>query len=133
MRGQVQFEKIVKMHGAVSALKGIDFDGWFDIGREYTERWLHQQQIRDAVGAPGLTGRAWLHPTLDIFVRALPHTFRHARAAPGSSVRVEIEGEAGGVWTVVRSGQAAARRSARRRPPAVTATSAIMPLLPTGR
>ena len=79
---------------------------WFDIGREYTERWLHQQQIRDAVGAPGLTGRAWLHPTLDIFVRALPHTFRHARAAARSSVRVEIEGEAGGVWTVVRSEEA---------------------------
>jgi uncharacterized protein (TIGR03083 family) len=76
---------------------------WFDIGREYTERWLHQQQIREAVGAPGLTGRAWLHPTLDIFVRALPHTFRHTRAAPGSSVRVEIQGDAGGVWTVVRS------------------------------
>ena len=26
---------------------------WFDIGREYTERWHHQQQIREAVGAPG--------------------------------------------------------------------------------
>ena len=22
---------------------------WFDVGREYTERWLHQQQIRDAL------------------------------------------------------------------------------------
>ena len=76
---------------------------WFDIGREYTERWLHQQQIRDAVGVPGLTGRVWLHPTLDIFVRALPHTFRHTTVAPGSSVRVEIQGDAGGVWTMVRS------------------------------
>ena len=45
---------------------------WFDIGREYTERWLHQQQIREAVGAAGLTARRWLHPTLDSFVRALP-------------------------------------------------------------
>ena len=76
---------------------------WFDIGREYTERWLHQQQIRDAVGAPGLTGRAWLYPTLDIFVRALPRTFRDTKAAQGSSVRVEIRGDAGGVWTLVRS------------------------------
>ena len=49
---------------------------WFDIGREYTERWLHQQQIREAVGAAGLTDREWLHPTLDIFVRALPFTYR---------------------------------------------------------
>jgi uncharacterized protein (TIGR03083 family) len=76
---------------------------WFDIGREYTERWLHQQQIREAVAAPGLTGRPWLHPTLDIFVRALPHTFRHTEAAAGSSIRLDIQGEAGGVWTLVRS------------------------------
>jgi uncharacterized protein (TIGR03083 family) len=75
---------------------------WFDIGREYTERWLHQQQIREAVGAPGLTGRRWLHPTLDVFVRALPFTYRTAKAPPGTSIRLEIIGEAGGVWTLVR-------------------------------
>ncbi len=27
---------------------------WFHIAREYTERWHHQQQIRDAVDKPGL-------------------------------------------------------------------------------
>jgi hypothetical protein len=26
---------------------------WFDVGRDYTERWHHQQQIRDAVNASG--------------------------------------------------------------------------------
>lgn len=76
---------------------------WFDIGREYTERWLHQQQIREAVGAPGLSGREWLHPTLDIFVRALPFTYRNVRAPAGRSVRLEITGPAGGVWTLVRA------------------------------
>jgi uncharacterized protein (TIGR03083 family) len=75
---------------------------WFDIGREYTERWLHQQQIREAVGAPGLTGREWLHPALDVFVRALPFTYRHVEASAGRSVRLEIQGESGGVWTLVR-------------------------------
>lgn len=75
---------------------------WFDIGREYTERWLHQQQIREAVGAPGLTGREWLAPTLDIFMRALPFTYRDVAAATGQAVRFDIEGEAGGVWTLVR-------------------------------
>ena len=77
---------------------------WFDIGREYTERWLHQQQIREAVGAPGLTARGWLHPTLDIFVRALPFSYREVEAPLGSSIRLQISGEAGGVWTLVRSG-----------------------------
>ena len=75
---------------------------WFDIGREYTERWLHQQQIREAVGAPGLTDRAWLNPTLDIFVRALPFTYRKVDAPRGRSIRFEIRGDAGGVWTLVR-------------------------------
>ena len=75
---------------------------WFDIGREYTERWLHQQQIREAVGAEGLTARHWLQPTLDIFVRALPFTYHSVNAPVGRSLRFTIEGEAGGVWTLVR-------------------------------
>jgi hypothetical protein len=75
---------------------------WFDVGREYTERWLHQQQIREAVGAAGLTGREWLHPALDIFVRALPHSYRQVEAEPGAHVEVEIRGQAGGVWTLAR-------------------------------
>jgi uncharacterized protein (TIGR03083 family) len=75
---------------------------WFDVGRDYTERWLHQQQIRDAVGAPPLTGRVWLHPVLDLFVRALPVAYRDAAADPGAAVAVTIEGEAGGEWTLRR-------------------------------
>ena len=79
---------------------------WFDIGREYTERWLHQQQIREAVGAPGLLGREWLYPVLDIFIRALPHTYRGVPAEPGQSVQFAIQGDAGGVWTLLRGAQA---------------------------
>jgi hypothetical protein len=76
---------------------------WFDIGREYTERWLHQQQIREAVGAPALSARKWLHPALDIFIRALPFTYTEVSSPAGQSVRIDIQGEAGGVWTLVRS------------------------------
>jgi uncharacterized protein (TIGR03083 family) len=78
---------------------------WFDIGREYTERWLHQQQIREAVGAPGLSSRSWLYPALDIFVRALPFTYREVEARTGASLLLEITGEAGGVWTLARGGE----------------------------
>ncbi|MGH7508370.1 MAG: maleylpyruvate isomerase N-terminal domain-containing protein [Gemmatimonadales bacterium] len=78
---------------------------WFDIGREYTERWLHQQQIREAVGASRLSQRQWLHPTLDIFMRALPFTYRKVAATPGRSIRLEIVGDAGGVWTLARGAQ----------------------------
>jgi uncharacterized protein (TIGR03083 family) len=78
---------------------------WFDIGREYTERWLHQQQIREAVGAPALTTRQWLSPALDIFVRALPFSYRDVRADPNTRIELRIGGEAGGTWTLVRSAE----------------------------
>ena len=75
---------------------------WFHIGRDYTEYWHHQQQIRDAVGARPLTSREWLHPVLALFVRALPFTYRAVEAGAGQTVRVDIQGDAGGVWTLVR-------------------------------
>ncbi len=75
---------------------------WFDVGREYTERWLHQQQIREAVGAAGLTGLEWLHPALDIFVRALPHSYRQVEADPGAHVEVELRGHAVVFWSLAR-------------------------------
>ena len=49
---------------------------WVHVAREFTERWTHQQHIRDAVGRPGMTERRYLHPVLDTFVRALPYTLR---------------------------------------------------------
>jgi uncharacterized protein (TIGR03083 family) len=75
---------------------------WFDVGRDYTERWLHQQQIRDAVGAPPLTGREWLNPVLDLFVRAVPVAYRAVVREDGTAMRLAIEGPAGGDWTLRR-------------------------------
>jgi uncharacterized protein (TIGR03083 family) len=53
---------------------------WLDLAREYTERWHHQQHIRDAVGKPGFKEPKFLAPVLDAFVRALPHTYREVDA-----------------------------------------------------
>ena len=78
---------------------------WLDLAREYTERWHHQQQIRDAVGRPGLKQRRFLAPVLDTFVRALPYTFRDVPAADGTTVRLSISGESGGEWFLVREAQ----------------------------
>ncbi|HEX7793441.1 MAG TPA: maleylpyruvate isomerase N-terminal domain-containing protein [Vicinamibacterales bacterium] len=46
--------------------------GWFDIGREFTELWHHQQQIRMAVGAASLSDSRYLHAVIDIAARGLP-------------------------------------------------------------
>ena len=77
---------------------------WLDTAREYTERWHHQQHIREAVGRPGLTERRWLAPALETFVRALPHTLRAVDAPDGAALRLVVTGEAGGVWRVARDG-----------------------------
>jgi uncharacterized protein (TIGR03083 family) len=57
---------------------------WFDVARELTEKWHHQQQIRDAVSRPPLYDR-YLAPVLETFVRALPYTYRDVDA-PGPIV-----------------------------------------------
>ncbi len=74
---------------------------WLDIAREYTERWLHQQQIRDAVNIPGLKERRFFHPILDTFVRALPHTYRDVPVADMTVIQFVVTGEAGDVWYLV--------------------------------
>lgn len=77
-------------------------ENWFDIAREYTEKWHHQQQIRDAVGAPGLTDPVWIAPYIDTLVRGLPHALRESRSEAGTSILLDIVGEGGGTWTLLR-------------------------------
>ena len=79
---------------------------WLDLAREYTERWHHQQQIRDAVGRPGLTERRYLAPALEAFVHALPRTYCDETAPDGTVVQLTVTGEAGGEWFVVRENAA---------------------------
>lgn len=75
---------------------------WFDWAREYTEKWHHQQQIREAVEQPLLESRRFLFPALDTFLRALPHHYNRLQRPPGARIQVSIEGPAGGSWFLVR-------------------------------
>jgi len=75
---------------------------WLHIAREYTERWVHHQQIRDAAGRPGFTEPRFFAPVLAAFARALPHALRGTLAPPGTIVRLVITGPAGGTWTTLR-------------------------------
>lgn len=75
---------------------------WFDIGREFTELWHHQQQIRLAVGADPLPDPRYLHAVLAVAMRGLPHAYRNVTAEPGQTVVLDVEGSAGGQWTLVR-------------------------------
>ena len=92
---------LMAMGGAVSWVGPDAAPVWLDIAREYTERWLHQQQIRDAVHRPGLKDRKFFHPVLDTFVRALPHTYRDVAVTDTTVIKLAVTGEAGDVWYVV--------------------------------
>jgi uncharacterized protein (TIGR03083 family) len=80
-------------------------ENWFDIAREYTEHWHHQQQIRLAVEKPGTTDRELYSPVLDIFMRALPRAYRNVVASEGALLRFQITGEAGDSWFLLRQNQ----------------------------
>jgi hypothetical protein len=77
---------------------------WLDLAREYTERWTHQQHIRDAVGRPGLKERSWFHPVLATFAHGLQRALAGAAATPGTAVRLVVTGEAGGTWDAAHDG-----------------------------
>jgi uncharacterized protein (TIGR03083 family) len=78
---------------------------WMDIGREYTERWHHQQQIRDAAGAPLLLAPRWVDPLLDIAVRVLPAAYANTEAETGTALvfEVAIDDESPRAWTLSRA------------------------------
>lgn len=75
---------------------------WFDTARELTERWHHQQQIRFAVGRPGIMTRELYHPVLDCFMRGLPHCYRSVDAPVGTQATFRVTGECGGEWYLYR-------------------------------
>ena len=78
---------------------------WMHIAREYTEKFLHQQQIRDAVNRQGIISEDFYLPFLEVCMYALPHTLRNSTAAAGSILRMEITGAVSGSWQFRFSGE----------------------------
>jgi uncharacterized protein (TIGR03083 family) len=76
---------------------------WFDTARELTERWHHQEQIRLATNRSGIATPLLYHPVLDTFLRGLPHAYRNVVAASDTALLVEISGDCGGQWCLLRS------------------------------
>lgn len=63
---------------------------WLDVAREFTERWLHQQHVREAAGAPLLYEERIFVPVLDTFARAIPHTYRLVIAPGDTHIRLTL-------------------------------------------
>ncbi|MES2005343.1 MAG: maleylpyruvate isomerase N-terminal domain-containing protein [Bacteroidota bacterium] len=98
------FDPFGKAGFAVNWAGEEESKNWMHIAREYTEKWLHQQQIRDAVDKPGLMEREFFYPFIQTCIMALPYTYRDITAAENTSIRVRITGESGGCWQIVYTG-----------------------------
>ncbi len=64
---------------------------WFHIAREYTEKWIHQQQIRDALGKEPLFEKELYHPFIATMMCGLPNQYKNTAADTGTSVMVTIQ------------------------------------------
>lgn len=76
---------------------------WFHIAREYTEKFLHQQQIRDAVNKQGIMTKELYYPFLDTLMYGLPYTFRSIQAEENTTVSLIISTDIGGQWDLTKT------------------------------
>lgn len=114
---------LVELLGAVETalaawVEGVDLDqpalfpvawagdgeqrAWLDLARELTERWLHQHQIRLAVGAPPLADPHIDGQVFDAFARAWPVGLAGCGEPPGTRVAVALAGPAPRQYTLLR-------------------------------
>ncbi len=78
-------------------------ENWFHIAREYTEKFTHQQQIREAVDKQALFTKELFYPFIDTFMFGLSHTYRKVNADTGTTITVKILTEIGGDWTIIKT------------------------------
>lgn len=77
---------------------------WFHIAREYTEKWHHQQQIREAIGVQhALMTPELFYPCIDTFLRALPNAYKDLNTTIGALIKIEITGDGGGIWFIEKT------------------------------
>jgi uncharacterized protein (TIGR03083 family) len=78
---------------------------WMDVARDYTEQWLHQQHIREAVGKPhaSLLTEELFKPVLDIWMLAMPYSYSKLKRPNGTAIEIVISGKvAAGTWHLVK-------------------------------
>lgn len=91
---------------------------WFHIAREYTEKWHHQQQIREATGRPGIITKELFPPFIETLLSALPHTYRNTTAPNGTSIEISVSTDVGGKWWLTRNGDWSIGKQAIGKPAA---------------
>jgi hypothetical protein len=91
----------VDLAGSSSVYWAGEVPVWFDLAREFTERWVHYRQIREAVRpADGQPPDEYLPLVLRTFLWGFPHQYQ-AAAPTGTAIALEIPGI--GAWTLTRT------------------------------
>ena len=87
--------------GSVSWASDQGVPVWFDIAQDLTERWVHQMQMREAVGMVETYRDDYLPVVMRTFVWAVPHQFR---APADSGARIRLDLTSGGAWDLTSDG-----------------------------
>lgn len=92
----------IDLTGASSVYWAGEVPLWFDLAREFTERWVHYQQIREAAQPAGHDQQQdeYLPLVLRTFIWGFPHQYQ-ALAPAGTAIALEIPGI--GAWTLTRT------------------------------
>lgn len=109
----------VDLTGASSVYWAGEVPLWFDLAREFTERWVHGRQIQEAVLPAGHDQGPdeYLPLVLRTFIWGFPHQYQ-TPARTGTTIAVEIDGV--GAWMLTRT--ATGWTLDEGRPPAPAAT-----------
>jgi uncharacterized protein (TIGR03083 family) len=86
---------------AVSWAGEEESQNWFHIARIYTERWHHQQQIREAVNKDGIMDKEFFSPLIQTFMMALPYNFRNTQAPNDCLISVKVTHPSPLEWKII--------------------------------
>lgn len=100
---QEVYELFTRLKSDDNAIFAVSWAGqtispnWFDIARDYTEKWHHQQQMRLATDRPLLLSERFIEPVYDTFMLGMPYhlqNFNSLAAEEGDHLLIEFTGEA---------------------------------------
>lgn len=94
---------VIRAHVSWASVEPVP--AWLDHGRELTEKWIHRQQILQALDQPADLTPDLARPVLDALRWAYPHRLgRHVRE-PGAYVDINIDDQQiGQRWRLVSNG-----------------------------
>ena len=86
------WDDVIGVDDATGAVSWAGLDegvGWMDHARDTTEYWIHEQQLREAVGRPHMEADE-VAAVVDILGRGLPHALRDVAAGDGAHVELLV-------------------------------------------